>query len=512
MYQDILNLNKTTKSILKNPDPKASLAYSNSILRKDPTKVNTEGIGLNPNVQLEDEYIQNLQKQIHFMDLEIKLMKEKQAQEEALGGNYQFAKIGLDGKPSVDHILTTTSKLKGMKVDLTKQINLVEQDLMKKKEENTIALAKVVNLEKHVKEYDEKLGKVLGENTNALNVIRMSLLTEKKQKEDVEMELQKLKKVLEKVNEDNERLRKDTEMRKLNQALCEKVFNQDEHFDAECSEVKKKYIDELQVEKARLFIATEKDPRLQILRQENEELHKRVKDAEKRLDNMEYKVFETETLQILSVKKKEEDMEERKKLEAEHTKWKDQLDETLKANELKVERKLKEAESALIKELQADLMKERHELTEMQAKLKAIDKRETEYIIDQAHRTRYRDDLKAKKEITDGIKKALSVQVAELEPQVNDLEDAVGKLKLQNIEAREARTKLQVKLMTVEEENIVLLSKFQFMQHNIKLEDDMKKFNIDELRNVIQTNQTVNQTIADFMTKWSDLKEFSKMP
>jgi len=63
MSHDILSLNKTTKSILKNPDPKASLAYSNAILRKDPSKVNSEGIGLNPNIQLEDEYIQNLQKQ-----------------------------------------------------------------------------------------------------------------------------------------------------------------------------------------------------------------------------------------------------------------------------------------------------------------------------------------------------------------------------------------------------------------------------------------------------------------
>jgi len=45
-----------------------------AILRKDPAKVNIEGIGLNPNIQLEDEYIANLQKQIHFMDLEIKLM------------------------------------------------------------------------------------------------------------------------------------------------------------------------------------------------------------------------------------------------------------------------------------------------------------------------------------------------------------------------------------------------------------------------------------------------------
>jgi len=512
MYQDILNLNKTTKSILKNPNTNNSLAHTNSILRKDPTRITSEGIGLNPNVPLEDEYIQNLQKQIHFMDLEIKLMKEKQVQEEELGGNYQFAKIGLaDGKHSVDHILTATSKLKQMKLDLTKQITLVEQDLLKRREDNTISYAKGANLEKHVKDYDEKLGKVLGENSTSINLIRTKLLGEKTQREDVEVEVMKMKKVLDKVLEDNERLRKETELRKIHQDLANKKFEQDEKYDEENSQLKIKYIDELQAEKVQLFMVTEKNPRLQALREENEELQKKVKESEKRLDNTNYKVLETETLQALSVKKKEEDQEQRKKLQADLEKWKDQLDETLKSNELKIERKLREAESAQIKELQAELIKEKHELLDLQTKLQGIDKRETEYIIDQANRTRYKNNLEAKKKTFEETRQALLNEIQELDPTVNDLEDKVGKLTLQNTEAREARTKIQAKLMEVEEQNIVLLSKLQFLQNNIKLEDDMKKFNVEELRNVIQTNQTVNETISDFMNKWDSLRKFSKM-
>ena len=34
-------------------------------------------LGLNPNLNIEDEYIENLLKQIHFMNMEIKLLKEK---------------------------------------------------------------------------------------------------------------------------------------------------------------------------------------------------------------------------------------------------------------------------------------------------------------------------------------------------------------------------------------------------------------------------------------------------
>jgi len=379
MYKDILNLNSTTKSILKNPDTKNSLAYSNSILRKDPARSNVEGIGLNPNVPLEDEYIQNLQKQIHFMDLEIKLMKEKSAQEEALGGNYNFAKMGLnDGKHSTDHIMMTTNKLKQMKIDLTKQINLLDQELLKQKEQNTIALAKLKNLEGHVVEYDAKLGKTLTENGEALTAMRTKLLTEKQQKEDIEIEIMKLKKGLDKVLDDNARLKKETELGKLHEFLQHKAFEEDEKMDHEAAEAKIKFIDELQMQKANLFIVLEKDPILQELRKENEQLQKRTKELEAKLDRTHYKVLETETLEALSLKKKEEDQEHKKKLTTELEKWKEQLEETKKTNALKVDRKLREAESEIIKGIQADLLKERHELIELKNKLTNIDKQETE--------------------------------------------------------------------------------------------------------------------------------------
>jgi len=46
-----------------------------SILKN--SKYNDNGIGYNPNEEIENEYIENLLKQVHFMNLEIKLLKEK---------------------------------------------------------------------------------------------------------------------------------------------------------------------------------------------------------------------------------------------------------------------------------------------------------------------------------------------------------------------------------------------------------------------------------------------------
>jgi hypothetical protein len=44
------------------------------ITQKNLTSNPSMGIGLNPNLNIEDEYIENLLKQVHFLNMEIKLV------------------------------------------------------------------------------------------------------------------------------------------------------------------------------------------------------------------------------------------------------------------------------------------------------------------------------------------------------------------------------------------------------------------------------------------------------
>ena len=38
-------------------------------MRKDAQRLHREGLGMNPNMDFEDDYIENLLKQIHFMNM-----------------------------------------------------------------------------------------------------------------------------------------------------------------------------------------------------------------------------------------------------------------------------------------------------------------------------------------------------------------------------------------------------------------------------------------------------------
>ena len=59
-------------------------------------------LGMNPNINIEDEYIENLLKQVHFMNMEIKLLKEKQKQSK---DNALWGVINRTNQPLVTNIV-----------------------------------------------------------------------------------------------------------------------------------------------------------------------------------------------------------------------------------------------------------------------------------------------------------------------------------------------------------------------------------------------------------------------
>lgn len=80
-------------------------------------------MGQNPNV-IEDEYIENLQQQIHFMELELKLLKQKQEEEEKSGG---VAGLFVDEKTTGQHLTQLKEKYQKMRKELDKRVSDLAQ-------------------------------------------------------------------------------------------------------------------------------------------------------------------------------------------------------------------------------------------------------------------------------------------------------------------------------------------------------------------------------------------------
>lgn len=77
-------------------------------------KERSKALGENPNQSAEDEYIMNLQQQIHFMELELKILKEKVIEDEKKSG---IGSLYDDDKTSHQHIQLLKTKYAAMKKD-----------------------------------------------------------------------------------------------------------------------------------------------------------------------------------------------------------------------------------------------------------------------------------------------------------------------------------------------------------------------------------------------------------
>jgi len=252
-----------------------------------------------------------------------------------------------------------------------------------------------------------------------------------------------------------------------------------------------------------------KDPKLHTLTEENQILTDKCRVSERNLNDIQYAVLEKETLQALSIKQKDQEMENRKKLHDECEKWRNQLEDTIKANDAKVQQKLRSSECPEIKVLNAQLEKEMREIFALNDKLKELEKRENEFMKQTHNSKKHRDHLAEKRRSLEALHQDLSAKTGALETPHNDLVHDNEGLALRLQEVTEFRKKISDKLREIEEQHITLMTSHNFLAHHIKLEDDMKAFNIHELMAVQKANQEVNDSILHFMNKWETLKKMS---
>jgi len=213
----------------------------------------------------------------------------------------------------------------------------------------------------------------------------------------------------------------------------------------------------------------------------------------------------------MSYRQKEHEIENRKKLQDELEKWKNQLEDTIKVNEAKVQAKLRSSESSELKVLQGNLGKEEKDLYLLNEKIIGLEKTEKEYIKTRFSNLTLRDSLKAQRDELTKMEADLEHALSELDPKFGELREKHDHLDTQLKEIAELKKKLLAKLHEVEEEHITLSTSYNHLGKNIKLEDDMKAFNMADLKAVQQTNKEVNEGIANFMQKWDTLQKFKQL-
>ena len=299
-------------------------------------------MGLNPNMNVEDDYIGNLQQQIHFMELEMKILKEKVVDDEKKSG---IGSLFDDEKSSWQHISQMKQKYQKMRRDYDRQSDELNKrklgvvgDQFELDAQINIMLVQNQKIEEQCREYD-------GATKKRLFELEKDLKDVSKQKFDLENEIRMLEQDLARETSENYTAKmtigKDKEFEELNNArFTLEVALQRRLLEEKDAEVKR-----FREQRAAVKMQFEQNAELQQGLQEEVRLKREIEDALVRLDLLNIQVKELEEATESLTCRKEALMEEKKQAE--------QRNEELR-------KELQAKEEIAVKRLQAKLARDKN--------------------------------------------------------------------------------------------------------------------------------------------------------
>lgn len=325
---------------------------------------------------LEDEYIDNLQQQIHYMELELKLLKQKQEEEEKSGG---AAGLFLDEQTSSQHLILLKEKHKKMSNELRKQVTelnkqkaelqtaggilKLEQEMKQKKvqESNEEAKEKAIQMERELSKLESEYNKKLSER---------NILQDELRKIIDNFEMQQKTNLLLRGQEENDKAGNTNTLenakRRINQQvkLIEKLKADELKLNEEI--VKHTYIFILQQSRQE---KTEKNAELASLKQKNEKYAASIEEREKALTKANIIVKELEAIRELHNRLKEDEINERRLLVQKNDELKKAISDKDVQNNIKINKKLQDKIGGDLKALQVKSEDNNEKLKEVKDKI-----------------------------------------------------------------------------------------------------------------------------------------------
>lgn len=453
---------------------------------------------------IENEFIENLKKQIYFMEMELKLMKEREREIAKSGG---FTQLFNDDKDPAIHIQQLKVKYANMRKKMEDQIEQLNENKRNVTGMNVSLKAKLASLQKLESDVYNKLNNLKQNGDNKLYEINSKFLEKDNEKTNLEANNRLQSTKLKTTIDNNEGLQFDIDggdaMSKMNQddfdddiRLIEELTTKKDNEYIEC----KKEIDKINSEAEGILTYKETVDDNERLKQEINEL----KDDVLRLN------VEAECAELINnflIKKKNETIAERKKYIDLNIELKHEIEAKNTINDNRIQKKVREANSEEINELTEHLNETNEKITDLENKIaKEIQKIHnfTQEII------KNKIKIKHKQEENEFLLKNIEKKNEELEnlkntkesyeTECNNLKDKIGKEKTDNELLRNKHKKLQ-------EENAALVSKYEFITGNYDFTTNLKKISLEDLKNLAQSNNLVNSTIDTFVDKVGAFKK-----
>jgi hypothetical protein len=493
------HLKKSNVTLWKNRDMVNNPQKNKNISYKPKISKNTE-----ESKKVENDFIDNLKKQIYFMEMELKLMKEREREIAKSGG---FTQLFNDEKDPSIHIQQLKVKYANMRKKMEDEILLLND---KKREIigiNVALKAKLNSVQKFEQDVYNKLKELEREKKTILNEKNSQFFEKDNERTNLEADNKLSNTNLNQTLKENEDLKYKIETDEKIGKMSQEDFNEKVKLVEDLIEIKGKELNDCRDEIKVIIEKAESVPNYKEEQENNEKYKKEIEELKEKNLKLQTEAESAEMVNNYLIKKKNDVIAERKKYIDLNIELKHEIEAKTTLNNNRIQKKVREANSEEIQEITAKLEETKQKVNDLEDKIKKeIEKVHnfTKEII------KVNIKLNHRKEIEENLQKNIAKEKEELEQnkktyevceeESDTLKDKIGKEKTDN-ELLKNRNKL------LHEENSAITSKFDFIKDNYDYTTNLKRISMDDLKNLAQSNTLVNATIDNFVDKVGTFKQ-----
>ena len=493
------HLKKSNVTLWKNRDMVNHPQKNKNISYKPKISKNSE-----ESKKVENDFIDNLQKQIYFMEMELKLMKEREREIAKSGG---FTQLFNDDKDPSIHIQQLKVKYANMRKKMEDEILLLND---KKREIigiNVALKAKLNSVQKFEQDVYNKLKELEREKKTLLNEKNSQFFEKDNERTNLEADNKLSNANLNQTLKENEDLKYKIETDEKIGKMSQEDFNEKVKLVEDLIEIKGKELNDCRDEIKVIIEKAESVPNYKEEQENNEKYKKEIEELKEKNLKLQTEAESAEMVNNYLIKKKNDVIAERKKYIDLNIELKHEIEAKTTLNNNRIQKKVREANSEEIQEITAKLEETKQKVNDLEDKIKKeIEKVHnfTKEII------KVNIKLNHRKEIEENLQKNIAKEKEELEQnkktyevceeESDTLKDKIGKEKTDN-ELLKNRNKL------LHEENSAITSKFDFIKDNYDYTTNLKRISMEDLKNLAQSNTLVNATIDNFVDKVGTFKQ-----
>jgi hypothetical protein len=491
-------INKSNVTMWKNRDATKNKLKTTNFPQKSKSNQKME-----ESSKIENDFIDNLKKQIYFMEMELKLMKEREREIAKSGG---FTQLFNDDKDPSIHIQQLKVKYANMRKKMEDQILLLNDKKREITGLNVSLKAKLAAIQKFEQEVYNKLKELERNKKSELNERNSQFFEKDNERTNLEADNRLQNTKLNQTLNENEELKYNIETGDKIGKMTQDDFNEKIKLIDDLVEIKGKELNECREQIKNITEKAESVPNYKEEQENNEKFKKQIEELKENYLKLNTDAECAEMVNNYLIKKKNDVITERKKYIDLNIELKHEIEAKNTLNDNRIQKKVREANSEEIQEIRNKLDETNNKVSDLEGKIqKEIDKIHnfTKEII------KVNIQLKHRKEVEENLQKNIAKQKEELEQakktyeiceeESDTLKDKIGKEKTDN-ELLKNRNKL------LQEENAAITSKFDFITKNYDFTTNLKKISMEDLKNLAQSNTLVNTTIDNFVDKVGTFK------